>query len=171
MSYNIKGDFKSDFFEENPELLLIKEMKEFKENNKDASKILWCLYYSESPQSNFYRIKNIEERRKQIDHTYYQMDWNKYNDIKEVLIDITLTDTQKSYKILRDKSQELEKHIKTVQINNGAIKGLEEAFKTYTSLKIILTNLEKELKAEENKTIKRGGGEQSSRQKRIQNNQ
>ena len=53
-------DFNADFWIQNPQALLIKEFKEVS-NNKQSSKIMWCLFFLRDT-TRFNRLKQMNEK-------------------------------------------------------------------------------------------------------------
>lgn len=85
---NIVGDYLvDDFFESNPDVAFWSNgLKEFKDSNKDASKIMWCMYLCYDPRSYLYERKTVESREKEIKEKFFDIDWQKYVDIKNLYL-------------------------------------------------------------------------------------
>lgn len=165
MNKIIVGDPKKDFFQQNPQFEVITIFKELQKSEKDASQIMWSIYLSEHPNSVLYRIKDLKERRKEISDNYYNIDWDKYNNIINEFLKYTLSDNQRSFKIWRDKARELDDYIKNLNFETAddkIIKLFEKAKVIWTTLDLI----EKRMSEDETQGTKEGGGQISGREKR-----
>lgn len=168
MGYKITGNFDKDFFDQNPELKMIKEFKDLILSEKDASTIMWCIFHAESPQSRFYKTGTLEKRRKDISKTLKEIEWDKYTHIKDKLIEITLSDAERSYKIWKDKAEEFNRYVESMEVNDQNIDKLMVAFKNQETIQKTLNNVEAELAKDEQSEVIRGGGQQSVREKRYE---
>ncbi|MCA9750483.1 MAG: hypothetical protein KC414_15335 [Romboutsia sp.] len=166
MGYKVTGSFEKDFFEQNPELKLIKEFKELS-NQKDASQIMWCIFLAESPQSRFYKTGTLEKRRKDIESTYAKIDWDKYRDISKKLIEITLSDAERNYKIWKDKEESFNKYVENLEVNATNMDEILKLFKNQEIIQKTMKEVEAELARDEQQDVMRGGGQQSAREKRY----
>ena len=162
----VSGDWDKDFFKENPEFNLITIFKNFKESENDASQIMWGIYLLEDTRSPLSKIKDKEKRREEIDKNYHKIDWDKYQNLVEAYIDITLTDSQKSYKVWREKAQQLDNYVKTLDFKTDS-EILVKLFKDAKNIWATLDEIQKRVSEESEDTTIKGQGKLSARDQRF----
>lgn len=165
--YKIHGDYsKDDFFKMNPELSLISEIANIK-SRKDGSKIMWAIFLVEHPDSRFYNIGDISTKRKEVEKNYLQeeIDWERLEPATKALIDVTTSDNKRSLKIWKEKAQELDQYVKSLDFEKNSdilLKLFKEASHTWKTLAEIETRVN-----EETKELLKGKGNLSSRERRF----
>lgn len=151
MSKFTKGDINKDFFDENPEIAFFSEMIEFRNGNKDASRIMWSIYLSEDPDSRFYKaFRDVKKRRAVIEKEYLKttdFKWEDYNQYIRLYLEWTLSDSKRSLKTWKDKIRELDIYIGTLEFGQDD----ERLFKIIEKAKplwVTMEEIEKKVKAE-----------------------
>lgn len=131
----ISGDPSKDIFDQNPELEYIGSIKNFiKESGskKKASKLLWAVFMTEDPNSKFYRIMDLEERRKEVSENYLEdvdFDWDSLSEICKEYGRLVLTKEEIFFTIWGQKLDELQAYLKFTDIASdpeGILKIMEK---------------------------------------------
>lgn len=161
----VKGDPKADFWEQNPALRFLSDLKDV-QNTKSSSKIMWAVYLIEDPDSPFYKIPR-EDRISEVQANYYNLDIKKYNYLLNAYSRLCLTKEEAMFKIHMDSMDQLTSHLKSLDIGedkdfNKMIKVMEKLPKIWEGLEKIKTKMIDK----KNKTALRGGAKQSAREKR-----
>lgn len=164
----IVGNPELNFFDQNPELRYISEIKKAVADysDKEASKILWAIYMIEDPNSKLYRIpkdKRIEEVRK----NYYEIDVDKFKElIKAYSGLISMSKEERMFKVHVDKLDELTSYLQNLTLSapdefEKALKILEKLPKIWSGFDTVKTKL---IESHE-KTTLRAGAVESAREK------
>lgn len=123
----ITGNPENDFFEQNPELKYLSEIKKaVKDYSKsESSKILWAIYLLEDIDSKFYRLPR-DQRISEIKKNYYDLDIQKFKELITAYPTlIGLTKEQRLYKIQADKLEELTIYLRDLTIETDFEKTLK----------------------------------------------
>ena len=77
----VEFDLDRDFFDLNQEFRVISEFKDFRENNVDASRIMWGIYLVEDPESKLYKkIRDRQKRKDEVEKNYLNIPDFKWDD-------------------------------------------------------------------------------------------
>lgn len=162
------GNINEDFFDQNSELSIIPECKKLiKTHGKEkASKIMWAIYLIEHPQSLFYRIPR-EDRIKEVQDNYYEIDLSKHEDIVEVFKTYSLSKEEALLKYFLDLLDKVVKKVEDAGLDNEkgikiALDVLDKTPRIFDSLK----NIQERLKKENEKIRVKGGSSQGARESR-----
>lgn len=158
-----KGSIHDDFFEQNPELTILPEVKKLLDSkNKDASKIMWSIYLMEDPESTFYRIPR-EERIEEIKREYFDINLEDYPELVREYSRFILTKEQWMLKEYYDGMEELVLRLKDQATSiDDRLKILSQVPKVWDGLE----KIKKQIKEEGSKTQIRGNAKEGAREKR-----
>jgi hypothetical protein len=162
------GNPELNFFDQNPELRYISEIKRAVADysDKEASKILWAIYMIEDPNSKLYRIpkdKRIEEVKK----NYYEIDLDKFKELSKAYSGlISMSKEERMFKVHVDKLDELTSYLQNLTLSapdefEKALKILEKLPKIWSGFDTVKTKL---IESHE-KTTLRAGAVESAREK------
>ena len=112
-------------------------------------------------------LAGAEKRRKDIESTYAKIDWDKYRDISKKLIEITLSDAERNYKIWKDKEEAFNKYVESLEVNSSNMDEILKLFKNQEVIQKTMKEVEAELAKDEQQDVMTGGGQQSAREKRY----
>lgn len=169
MSKFVKADITKDFWEINPEISLITVFREFREEERNSSMIMWAIYLTEDPNSKLYKLRDIKERRSEVEKNFLKVKdfkWENYNTIIQAYVDITMSENEKSFKTWTDKAREMDVYVGTLQFgpdDNTLFKMFKEARAIWSTLH----EIQKKLVEEEEESVIKGKGELSDRDKRY----
>jgi len=164
----ITGNPELNFFEQNPELRYLSEIKKAvsEYSEKEASKILWAIYMIEDPNSKLYRIPK-DKRIEEVQKNYYNIDVEKFKDLIRAYPGlISMSKEEKMFKVHVDKLDELTGFLKDLCLTapdefDKALKILEKLPKIWSGFDTVKTKL---IESQE-KTILRAGAVESAREK------
>lgn len=171
---SIKGNPSLDFKEQNPILSNIGMFKKMYEQNKNdlASKICWSMFMIEEADVDnnpLARIANREDRIKEVQKTYYNIDvtTEEYKSLVSDFSKFSLTKEEALYRIHVSKFEELTAFLDQLSLDvdkqfDQYIKIMERLDKMWKGLEIVR---EKMIEAK-SKTSLRGNAQQSAREKR-----
>jgi IS1 family transposase len=169
----IEGDPEKDFFEQNPELRYIPDIKRQVDRfgEKKAGHFMWAAYMFEDPRSKIYKVP-IDERTEIVLKGYLagKVDDAKIEelrDIREAYPRIILTKNQILYKGYADKIDEANVYIRSLNFDTHGDKilsMLEKVTKMWPTYEKISEKMEEEESA--NSEVRRGVKE-SHREKRT----
>ena len=166
--YKIQGDYsKDDFFKSNPELSLLSEINGLRDR-ENASQVMWSIYLVEHPDSRFYRIGDRQKKREEIEKNFLKckLDWENLDKVILEFISVTTSDTKRSYKIWKEKAQDLDNYVKSLTFEeNSDI--LLKLFKEVAAIWRTLAEIESKMVDEESKDQIKGKGNLSAREKRY----
>lgn len=120
----VVGTPERDFFEQNPELEYITEVKNFIKKfggKKKAGRLLWAIYLTEDPNSKLYRGMDIEERRKEVSKNYLNepdFNWDELKDFISSYPRIALTKEEVFFDIWARKLDEVQVYFKETNLIN-----------------------------------------------------
>lgn len=157
-------DFNADFWIQNPQALLIKEFKEVS-NNKQSSKIMWCLFFLRDT-TRFNRLKQMNEKEilSELKQTYFQDIEKHIEKIKllyPVYDNVCLSYTNRKLIFWKRELEKREDYIKTLEYGENT-KEKEELLKNTNSLWKEFVYAEKNVKSEEEKESITHGGRMES---------
>lgn len=164
----VRGNPELNFFDQNPELKYISEIKKIVDgySEKEASKILWAIYMIEDPNSKLYRIPK-EKRIEEVKKNYYNIDVEKFRElIKAYPGLISMQKEERMYKVHVDKLDELTSYLQNLTLSapdefDKALKILEKLPKIWSGFETVKTKL---IESQE-KTTLRAGAVESAREK------
>ena len=158
-----RGNIQEDFFEQNPDLTTLPEVKKLleKEDKKIASKVMWSIYLIEDPESTYYRIPR-EERIKEVQKEYYDIKLEAYKPLIEDYCRFTLSKEELMLKIYFDEMDNLVTQLKTTRDISTKLKILEKIPKVWEGLE----KIQNKLKEGQNKTRIKGHAREGAMEKR-----
>lgn len=157
-----------DFFEQNPELEYISEVKSIIKkygSKKKASPILWAVYLTEDPNSKLYRGMDLEERRAEVAKNYLNnpdFDWGELNEFIRTYPRIALTKEEIFFDIWARKLDEIQAYFKEVNLMD--FDEVEKVLKAMNQVPKLLEGYEamKNKMIASKKTVKTFGGKKES---------
>lgn len=168
----IKGLPGQDFIELNHDLQYITAVKELyrKESKEKASQIIWALLLVNHPNSQLFNAP-LEEKIRDVEANFlgFNLEWDKYSELLESLLNYTLPKGVRDYQVWRDKYDDLTRHIATLDFKNNSKElqaWFEKGEKCYATLKKMESLMINSVSADGIK----GGGELSERERRRSNN-
>lgn len=170
MSKLVTGNPESNFFEQNPELSVFRDVKQLiNEVGKDrASTIMWAVYLTEDPRSKFYRMEK-EERRNEVATFYLEepnFNWDEIKELVDAYPRMCLSKEQVMFKIWADKMDEAIAYVKHLDFDDDDVKILrimEKVGKMWTTYETV----KKKMLEEEGKDQLRGGATKSLKERRA----
>lgn len=149
-----------DFFEYNPELRYIDPIPKLIENVGQmlASKVMWCIYFVEDPDSKFYAMRE-EEKRYQVSKNVLKVedfDWESYKYIIDAYPDISMSPKKRRFQRLNKKFEEM--------LNEMEGSDLKTSIPFYSKLDSMYKGLQRSETAyeeEKAKTVETRGQQQS----------
>lgn len=164
----ITGNPENDFFDQNPELRYISEVKKIVQefSKKEASQILWAIFLIEDPTSRLYRMPK-EQRIEEVKKNYYNIDTDRFKELISIYPYLVLSKEQQMFKVHVDKLDELTSYLKNLVLSNPtefdtSLKILEKLPKIWDGFDKVKRRM---IEAEE-KTNLRAGAVESAREKR-----
>ena len=144
----VEFDLDRDFFDLNQEFRVISEFKDFRENNVDASRIMWGIYLVEDPESKLY--KKIRDRQKKINKVEIKNTGEEEDAIDGVNKEKNNNNDNSSQRTKDDEKSQPEDRARQIQIR--ADKDAEEALE---KLKKFQRKFEEENREEKSEDLKK----------------
>ena len=167
----VEFDLDRDFFDLNQEFRVISEFKDFRENNVDASRIMWGIYLVEDPESKLYKkIRDRQKRKDEVEKNYLNIPdfkWDDYTLYINLYNEYSLSESKRSLKTWKDKAREMDIYLGTLKFGPDDDR-LFKMFEKATSYWAALEEIEKKVRAEaEGTNTIQGKGNLSASDKRY----
>lgn len=129
---NVTGDPGNNFFDQNPEVKYIPEFQKLiKDEGKErASEVLWALYLTTDPKSDWATM-SIDERRQLADETYLSepIDWEKYKYLVNIYESLILTRAEYIFNVWERKAEQMTSYLDQLEFGTDDDKTILTLFK------------------------------------------
>lgn len=169
VSFDILRSFRidSNFWDENPEFLVIKEFKEFHKNDKSKAKnisstTMWAICLLEHPKSKFSNVGRSKRIEIITEDFISAKNWvDKYEKLIEKFKEIALSRIQRIVSQWADKIDERIDVISKTEYTLENAKEMDDMMSRTEKILNVYNKVLKEMDTEEAKGETHGGGEES----------